>query len=399
MRITDLMDDYYDENISLPEAKTPTAERTRELTMQKLGMTAQKRRRVPLGVLIAAACVLALSITAGAVGYSLWDAARADVGLEASAEIPEYREYQAEGSNQAEMSRPEALPGNNVNYVDGAKVELISTLCAGEDVTAYVTISPVSQEMADKSWEEAHELDIFTAWEATVDPETMDVGEGYSAGAYQVEYDPETETALLRLEFHGKSFVQSEGFAVGMDWFYQAGDDYETRYYGAVRIPVTLSEEVVFHPDQTFENLFLSGETATLTEVSLGASYVSLTYQLPSFDAICDAYGQSACFIIGDAYEGYYAELSGEPRKTEYTELDALAYYGRSWSASLDRLMETAYVTLEDGTEISLNDLQGTDSTMLENGDTTRTQTFQLSGALDISQIASVTVGGQTYTK
>lgn len=400
MKITDLMDDYYDEGMSLPAAKRPTAARTKELTLQKLGIEKTARRRVPVGALAAAACVVVFSITAGAVGYSLRDAARSHASLPEGGDIPEWQEY-PETPAEAVSAGSSALE-QDANYVEGAQLELISTLCSGNDVTAYVAVSPVRQEMADMSLEESQGLDTFAYWEALIsEMQGADFRAGYSAGATQLEYDQETETALLCLEFHGDIFSQAESLTTDISWFHQQGIRdgawYERLHYGSLTFPITPSESVVFTPNQTFENGFLSDKTATMTAVELGASYVSLTYAFPSFAAVCEDYGADAYFIIGDAYEGYYAELSGRPRKTEYTELDATVYYDRSWSATLDTMLEAAYVTLKDGTEISLSDLQSTNSTTLESGDTTRTETFQLPSALDISQVQSVTLNGECY--
>ena len=102
--------------------------------------------------------------------------------------------------------------------------------------------------------------------------------------------------------------------------------------------------------------------------------------------------------MIGDAYEGYYAEQSGKPRRTSYTELDASVYFGRSWSTSLAALLKDAYLTLTDGAQLSLGDLHefGGGYSFLDS-DTTGTARYELSAALDLGQVESVTVGGETY--
>lgn len=401
MKITDLMDDFYDESGFLPKAEQPTAARTRELTLNKLDMAPKARRRVPVGALVAAACVVVFSLTAGAVGYSLRDAARDHAGLSNDADIPEWQEY-SETSAEAVSAAASGLEPNET-CVEGARLELISTLCSGNDVMAYVSVSPVSQEIADMTMEENQGLYTFACWETGITelPGT-DFHEGYSCGATLVEYDAKTETALLCLEFHGDVFSQAESIPADISCFHQWGSEEEPQYevfrYGSLTFPITPSEAVAFTPNLTFGNDFLSEQTATLTEVSLGASYVSLTYEFPSLEAVCEEYGENAYFIIGDAYEGYYMELDGEPRPTEYDALDAEVYYGRSWSATLDQHLKTAFVTLTDGTEISLKDLQLTEITSPGPADTIRTETFQLPGALDITKIQSITFDGQTYT-
>ena len=164
-------------------------------------------------------------------------------------------------------------------------------------------------------------------------------------------------------------------------------------------IPITPSEAVLFRTESEIENVYLTGETATLTEVSVGASNIALTYEVKLFQDLCDEYGGGVdgWFAIGDAYEGYYRELSGQARRTEYTELDAQVAYGRSWSASVNQLLETAYLTLTDGTEISLSGLQHADVDT-EPEECTWSQRFELPSAVSLSQVASLTIGGQTYT-
>lgn len=390
MKITDLMDNYYDPCIGLRVPSEPTAARTLELTLKKMGIDKKVRRSVPVGALIAAACAAVCSITAGAVGYSLWDAAREDAGLDAGTRIPEYTEYSPETAPQV-GSGLEIL---GEELVDSANVELVSTLCAGEDVTAYVSVSPVPRDMADASREETQELDVFASWEAYVDPADVGQQEGISYSISQVEYNAETETALLRLGFRGKCFAEAVGFTAGISWFYQAGDDYEEKYYGAVHIPVTPSEVLTVAPDQTFENHFLKHETATVTEIRLGANYVSVSYTFKPLAQFCKEYGENAYFVIGDAYEGYYAEQNGDPRRTEYSALDAEVYYGRSWSASLRVQMETAYFIRKDGSTVSLGGLLEIGA---EETDASRTVRFELDGAIDLSQVESITFGGETY--
>ena len=100
---------------------------------------------------------------------------------------------------------------------------------------------------------------------------------------------------------------------------------------------------------------------------------------------------------MGDAYWGYYDEAAGEARKTEYTELDAQVAYWRSWEVALRELLSAdSYLTLQDGSTISLSDLQiiSVEDDM-EAGD--YAEDFELPTAVNLTEVESLTLGGVTY--
>ena len=63
MKISDLLDDYYDDGAQLQERNDISAQNVLKLTEKKLGISRKRRFRMPKGVLIAAVLTLALSIT------------------------------------------------------------------------------------------------------------------------------------------------------------------------------------------------------------------------------------------------------------------------------------------------------------------------------------------------
>lgn len=391
MKITDLMDDYYDEGMFLPATEQPTTARTRELTLNKLGIEKKTRRRVPVGALAAAACVVVFSITAGAVGYSLWDAAKEDAGLEADTRIPEYTEYSPETAPQTDSCLE--LVGEEL--VDGAKVELISTLCSDLNITAYLAISPVTQEMASITAEELQGLYDFGCWSF------LPLHEKFSAWSERItmtSYDPQTQTALVCLKLYLSDPIEDlDEFPAAFFWQHERdGTVVEQKYYGLVTIPITLSEDLTFSADAVFTNNYLPGETAALTEVSLGADHIYCTYEAKSFQTLCQEYGKDAYFKIGDAYEGYHAEQIGSPRPARYTELSAEVYFHRSWHSSLEAQLQNAFLTLRNGTQVSLEGVhdEGTGFSL----DTGITQAkYTLPAALDVRQVVSLTFNGKTY--
>ena len=248
MKITDLLDDYYDDSVKLPECSAPADRAVLERTKQKLGIS-RKKRRLPKGTLIAAVLTLALSITAGAVGYTVWDAARKDAGLENGQSIPEYTEYH--DSDQTVSAEPAE------NLVEGAELQLVSTLGSGSDLSIYMTAAPVTHEQADRLSERNQGLDTFGTWDLAVKTDRNVEMDGMICGAKQLEYDPETETALICGSIHGDFLSQVTELTVTVDYFYQSDGNTEVINYGSLTVPFTMSEELVFQPETALDNFFV----------------------------------------------------------------------------------------------------------------------------------------------
>ncbi len=387
MKITDLLDDYYDDSVKLPKCSAPSDRAVLERTKQKLGIS-RKKRHLPKGILIAAVLTLALSITAGAVGYTVWDAARKDAGLEDGQSIPEYTEYHDSNQNvSAETAE---------NLVEGAELQLVSTLGSGSDLSIYMTAAPVTQEQADRLSEENQGLDTFVTWELSVKTDRNIEMDGMICGAKQLEYDPETETALICGSVHGDFLPQLTELTVTVDYFYQSDGKADVTNYGSMTVPFTMSEELVFQPEATLENSFVDAQ-GTVAQVTVYASYISIQTNIEPFADWCSRTGDDAWFRMGDAYWGYYDEAAGEERRTEYTELDAQVAYGRSWETALsDLLSADSYLTLRDGSTISLSDLQLISvKDDLEAGD--YTEDFQLPAAVSLAEVESLNLDGVTY--
>lgn len=387
MKITDLLDDYYDDSVKLPECSAPSDRAVLERTEKKLGIS-RKKCRLPKGILIAAVLTLALSITAGAVGYTVWDAARKDAGLENGQSIPEYTEYH--DSDQTVSAEPAE------NLVEGAELQLVSTLGSGSDLSIYMTAAPVTQEQADRLSERNQGLDTFATWELSVKTDRNIEMDGMICGAKQLEYDPETETALICGSIHGDFLSQVTELTVTVDYFYQSDGNTEVINYGSLTVPFTMSEELVFQPETALDNFFVDA-WGTVAQVTVYASYISFRLNLEPFHDWCSRTGDDAWFRMGDAYWGYYDEAAGEERRTEYTELDAQVAYRRSWEVALSDLISAdSYLTLQDGSVISLSDLQIISAEDdLEAGD--YTEDFELPNAVKLAEVGSLTLGGVTY--
>lgn len=399
MKITDLMDDYYDEGMFLPAAEHPTAARTKELTLKKLGIEKKARRRVPVRALAAAACVVVFSITAGAVGYSLWDAAREDAGLAENQDIPEWTEYHPSvptsfDSTLEDEAKITAQP--TTTGPDGT-MTLISTLCSGNNVTAYLSVSPVTPEMADTTADMP-----VSSWLASGFPVYGTVtrsGIGNSL-VEVVDYDAETETALLRAAMFHRNFDGCDQVEMRLTWISTNPEDStEGRQFGVLTFPMTHAETLLFIPHLEVKNQFLP-ETAVAEEIALGADYLSVTYTFRPFKTVSDNYNQDTYFAIGDAYWGDHYEQMGLSRPTEHTRNSAENGFRESWRVTIIGLLDEAVITLQDGTMVPLAGVQETVSRNrpLDSISAIRTMEFQLPTVLDLSQVKSVTIGGQTYT-
>ena len=357
-----------------------------------LGISRKRRFRMPKGVLIAAVLTLALSITAGAVGYTVWDAARKDAGLEDGQSIPEYTEYH--DSDQAVSAEAtENLVETAGNLVEGAELQLVSTLGSGSDLNVYMTVAPVTQEQADRLSEEKQGLDTFAMWEISTVLDPQIELDGMICGAKQLEYDPETETALICGSIHGDFLSQVTELTVTVDYFHQSDGTADVTNYGSMTVPFTMSEDLVFQPEAALENSFVDAQ-GTVAEVTVYASYISIQAAVEPFNDWCSRTGDDAWFRMGDAYWGYYDEAAGEEN---YTEMDALVAYRRSWEVALNDLLSAdSYLTLQDGSVISLSDLQIISAEDdMEAGD--YAEDFELPTVVNLAEIESMTLGGVTY--
>lgn len=415
MKITDMLNAYPEHTVPLPEVSAPSPERTKELTMNKIKSSRAKTRRLPRKALILAAAVAVFTLSAFATGFTLWERARQDLGL-TDLDIPEYTEYSIdENAQPTEITFQDEEAENAMGkyVVPDAKIDLVSALCTGNQVTAYVAISPVTQEMADLSWSENQGLYDMASWDIglTNTVGTENQGRSWSSLATQMEYDPDTETALVRLYMEGPVFEEATELTLSLTWWSQTGETNPVntvRYYGNVTIPVTHSAALTASTDLSFENTFLPQFSGSITEVEIQAGYIAVTLEQPSFQEACNTLGEDAWFLIGDAYENYYRGQQGLEPETEFTELDAGTYYSGSWDRTLDQVLSDATLTLQDGTTLVISQQESLYSGWcpMENGngnwdDETTANTFYyqyvLSTPLDLNQIKSITIGGTEY--
>ena len=381
MKITDLLDCYADEAMPFPQPDSPDAGTTVMLTMKKLGLRQTRRRLLPLRLLAAACLILTLAATALAVGFTVWDRARQDAGIDA--DIAEYTEYR----DLPTISQTVSCTRDTLTKVDGACVELVSTICAGKNVTAYLRLSPVSPDIAEAD-------PLQSGWEIGGMPEAAGVEEidGLTCREIrQLDYDAETQSALLCLQLSGDALEQTTAFSIDLFWN-QAGT---ARHYGRITLPITPSEALTLPLGLPLENAFIPA-TATLSEVQLGATYTRFTLELSQdFSLWCAEHGgQDAYALLGDAYWGHFDRENGLEPSVSYTQLDAQVAFSRSWYSALADAAAETVIVLQDGSEISLADTQTND--LQEEASQLITELL-LPAPLDLSQVSGITISGVCY--
>ena len=425
-QIPDLLNDYTDSHVSLPETPFPTAARTKELTMKKIKSSRRRSLgRFPRTAVIAAATISLLTLSVAAVGFTFWDRARNDLGI-TDQNIPEYTEYTSQSLESFGVtitdtpSIPESLSSVESTesaqttilndaltkyYVEDANITLISTLCTGNKLTTYLAISPVSEAMAEATLDENQGLYTFAYWSDNI--READNG---SSDSTQIEYDAETQTALIRLDATCDVLAEISEVTLDVLWESQQNQEVDRKYYGAVRVPITQSSSLHTTTNIPLENAFLSGLSGTLASLEVYAGYVTATVEIPSFYEACEILGDNAHYIIGDAYWNYFNALNGQSLDENFTELDAYVAYKRAWSVTLSTFSTDMRLVFQDGTSIVVMEqdsmyagwspviTDSDDDTLTdEMTQTTMTEKYDLSTPLDLSQIKAIVIGGVEY--
>lgn len=325
IRITDLLDDYAPDELPFASVSRPTARRTTQLVLQRLGAVPRKKRPVRR-VVLAAACIalLAAAVLAGALG--LRQLARADLGVTNPSAIPEYTEYAEPGASSA--------------------VTLVSSFCAGKRLIAYVEVPNVTKDMAD-TYAFAWETYGQSLWSCRARP--------YSVWAEQLSYDETAQTALLRVELNADEALPSGEISVELcfDTLEDSPDAAETGLtttgpvFAAFSLPVSPSKALSAAPGLAVLSDFL-GESAVLRELSLDAGTLHVTLQTPTLEAYLSARGEGSLEAL---VNGYFGESDAPDL------LDAQVAYRRSWNQAANDFFADAQLVFSGGTKKPLSAL------------------------------------------
>lgn len=328
IKLTDLLDDYEENTVSIPMASGPSAHRMEQLVLQKAGIR-RSRVRPARRILLAAALSVLLAAAAVAGALSLLQLSRADLGLTDPAAIPEYTEYHASTSS------------------DTSGVSLVSSFCAGKRLIAYAEVPNVTQDMVNV-YQAAWDTYGQSLWSCRAKP--------YSIWAEQLSYDAASQSALLRIELDADEDITAGEIAVELCFdsledspgAAEQGLITAGPVFAAFTLPVSPSDAMSAAPELAVSSAFL-GERAILQELSLDAGTLHLAIQAPTLDTYLSARGDGA---LDTLVNGYFGTDSDAPDM-----LDAQVAYRRSWNQAANELFTDARLVFSDGTEQPLSDL------------------------------------------
>ena len=380
----------------------------------------EKKRLTPRvrRVLIAAAIITALAITAGAVGLSLnlRQSARDDLGITEPGKVSGYTEYALDESAAApELTQDAEMPWQ---WHSSAAPQLVSALSSDGRVSAYLSVPGVTQEMENA-------LQSHNGF--------WDVGSTKSAreiGVWQTAYDAQTETALVKVQLSGlpagavvETFTLIYRFEDVVPSFDDGsliaevdGGDRRERLivYKPVEIPATECASLHADVNKAFVHPNLDSFTAELLSVDVHEDSVTVSLKVPAYDDFMASLGDDAWAILGNA-------TLGEPAKSEQFadyDFEALVWMmmnpvehmtvNPNSPSSPEYLMQGATLNLSDGTVIELAKLEricaGEWNIADVNGSARESYQTGLwrfeavfAKALDLDSIESITIDGVTY--
>lgn len=318
--------DYGDEIVTAEEINDMfDPQEIKDLTMNKIHdekMVYHIKRPTKVKVILAAALAALMSVTVLAVAFSLRDAARSDMGISNDAPIEEWREY-----NQEPQKDTDSVKGTESTE---GHAEVIATMCSGDRLEAYLEVSPVGAEMADALMCDG------TLYEWSVYALSMETA-GF--GVEQIDYDAETQTALIRVSLIGNELQKATQVSLKPEIRYNFAHQMA---FEEVVIPITASDSLTRDTelilDITSEDFsflseyqfFVSQEnfkdlpSARVESITIYAGYIELKLDVPSLSDWAEAVG---------------------------VQVDAADWaYGHFWSENINRVFENASILYKDRT-------------------------------------------------
>lgn len=400
--ISDMLDTYFDDSVELDGDTPLSAAVIKELTMTKItqeGMLKTPRQRkcitkkhirkpIARSLLIAAIIVSFCCLTVFAITFSLRDVARADMGVSEVSPIPEWTEYD-ETENTSEE------PQNT-------QVKLMSTMCSGEQLYAYIAISPVPEDIAAVLAENTPEYEWDFSGSSTY---------SCSYNLEQIDYDSGTQTALVKVYIHGKELEQLEQVELTVELTHNLKPQEK---YGPIVIPITASEMISTMADIPVENTKDHFESAwglrpdmpelsdyisegTITRISICAGYIEIEMETPSLEQWLAESGVdqldfeiSPDMVMVPGMEDWYLKRM----------------FSGNWHVSIHETLEDATLNYRDGTSVLINELPRVFAGVWSSSSDPYTHpeyegkhTFQFipKQAFDLSMVKSITVGDTDY--
>lgn len=398
--ISDLLDSYLDKSIALDENAPLSAPRIKELTMRKIAQTCppkpsgqegQGRVRKPFsrGLLLAAVITLLCCLTAFAITISLHESARMNMGIAAETPIPEWTEY--------------APPKEAGAKTDADHAVLLATMCSGEQLYAYFEVSPIPAEIAAILADNAspqYEWDLSG----------IQAPGGCTFHVEQTDYDPETQTALVKVYVRGEGLKQLQQIELRLAITHNLKNE---TLYDPVVIPVTSSQMISCPADIAVKNTKAHFEAAwglrpempTLSDylsegrihrISICAGYIEVELKAPTLEQWMAESGVdqlefevSPEMVVAPGMENWYLRRM----------------FSGNWHVSIAEVLQGASLHYKDGTQERIDELprayagawSPTKDSLKFAEEGTQVYQFIPKQALDLSSIASITICDTEY--
>ena len=410
--ICEWLDTYIDESVNLTGNTPLSSAAIKKLTMNKIALEGtlktsgqsdfikQKHIRKPLtrSLLIAAIIASLCCLTAFAIKLSLSmrDAARIDMGISAETPIPEWTEY-----TEVEKEK---------ETLKDVQVTLMSTMCAEERLYAYIAISPVPEQiaaiLADNSSPE-YEWDLSGM--STV---------SCSFHTEQTSYDPETQTALVKVFVFGEELRELEQVELTLELTHNLKPE---ERYGPIVIPVTESQMISIPVDIPIENTKAHIEDwwglrpempdvhdyvseGRITQIAICAGYIEVELETPSLSQWTI---ESNAEQVAEQVEIHVdPEMPLPPGMEDIKGWLIRSMFGTSWSFAVNEALQGATVNYKDGTSDVIDEIPrvfagiwiGANSITPDSVyEGKRRYQFTPKQAFDLSAVDSLTIDGTKY--
>ena len=406
--ISDLLDTYLDESVDLDGSTPLSSTAIKELTMSKITQEgirktpgreciAQRHTRKPLarGLLIAAIIASLLCLTAFAIkiSLSLREAARIDMGISAETPIPEWTEY-----NDVEKAEEEPKD---------VQVTLMSTMCAEERLYAYIAISPVPEQIAAILAENSspeYEWDLSGMSTA-----------GCTFHTEHTSYDPETQTALVKVFVRGEELKQMEQVELTLELTHNLKPE---ESYGPIVIPVTQSQMISIPVDIPVENTKAHFNSAwgmppemmpdipdyisegKITQIAICAGYIELALETPGLSQWTTESNAEQVKIQVDP------EMPLAPGMEDIKGNFIRGLFRNNWTVSVNEALQGASVNYKDETSDVIEEIPRDFAGIWSRPSGTTPDTvyegkhryqFTPKQAFDLSAVESITIDGTKY--
>lgn len=395
--ISELLDGYREEQIHLDGDTPLSPSRIKARTMVRLRAQAQDRQIRPprrtrtvlaRSLLIAAAVALLCCATVFAIAFSLRESAREDIGVSADDPIPEWSEY-------------EGIPDTE-EAVQEDTAALLAAMCSGDWLCVYLEVSPVQAEVAE----------ILATGSPEYEWDLMGIGINQcTLNMEQVDYDPQTQTALVKVTVQSKELEALEELELGLELTHNLKP---WRKFDPVLIPLTQSQQLSCPADIPVTNTQAQYEDTwglrpdkpampayelhgTISQIAICAGYLEIQLETPDLERWIEVSG-------ADQIEVETPDVA--PPEMDFKMSFLKSLYQGSWSVSVNQVMEGASLNYKDGTSVQIDDLPhpfaGTwlsvdGAVPAEVYEGTHFYRFTPTQAFDLREVESITICGREY--